>query len=254
MNPTDLLTEVLNRIAQTHNNTAVFTTQELNQYPETALSALKSQKLLIPATPAVDTQCPGCEEQCTRPVHKNTHPVTGQLSLFVVCDLRTDTHHVPIDSDQLTQWVCHPHSVCAFIAKGLGIRFSRKKANTSKLWEIGYLSKDKKGQILKLKAENELHLIAGDRQIPLADTIDYDGAAFFLDPNTIYPLINSKPVTKHDINNIKKHKRDQSWKKEYKKLTRKYPNLPDTEKARRIAKMPIAQGKTAGTIRRIMTT
>jgi len=253
MSPSDLLTEVLNRIAQSHNNTAFFTTQELNQYPEAAISSLTSQKLLIPATLAVDAQCPGCEEQCTRPVHKRTHPVTEQLSLFVVCDLRTDTHHVPIDSDQLTQWVCHPHSVCAFIAKGLGIRFSRKKANTSKLWEIGYLSKDKKGQILKLKAKNELHLIAGDRQTPLADTIDYKDATFFLKQNSIYPLLNSKPVTKHDINNIKKQKRDQSWKKEYKKLKRKYPNLPDTEIARMIAKMPIAQGKTAGTILRLMT-
>jgi len=253
MSPIDLLTEVLNRIAQTHNNTAVFTTKELNQYPEAAISALTSQKLLTQGTPTMDAQCPGCEEQCTRPVHKHTHPVTGQPSVFVVCDLRTDTHYVPIDNDQLIQWVCNANSVCAFIAKGLGIRFSRKKANTSKLWEIGYLSKDKKGQILKLKAENELHLIAGDRQIPLTDTIDYEDAGFFLDPNAIYPLLNSKPVTKHDINNIKKQKRDQSWKKEYKKLKRKYPNLPDTEIARMIAKMPIAQGKTAGTILRLMT-
>jgi hypothetical protein len=253
MSPSDLLIEVLNRIAQTRNSTAVFTTQELNQYPEAALSALTSQKLLIPATPAVDTQCPGCEEQCTRPVHKRTHPVTGQPSVFVVCDLRTDTHYVPIDSDQLTQWVCNANSVCTFIAKCLAIRFSHKKANTSKLWEIGYLSKGQKGQILKLKAENELHLIAGDRQIPLADTIDYEDAAFFLDPNSIYPLINSKPITKHDINNLKTQERHKTWQKEYKKLKRKLPNLPDTEIARRIAKMPIAQGKMAGTIRRIMT-
>ena len=253
MNPTDLLIEVLHRIAQTRDATAIFTTQALTQYPEAAISALKSQKLLIQATPAVDAQCPGCEEQCTRPVHKRTHPITGQLSVFVVCDLRTDTHDVPIDSDQLTQWVCNANSVCAFIAKGLGIRFSRKKANTSTLWEIGYLSKGQKGQILKLKAENELHLIAGDRQIPLADTIDYEDAAFFLDPNSIYPLINSKPVTKHDINNIKKQKRDQSWKKEYKKLKRKYPNLPDTEIARRIAKMTIAQDRKMDTIRKHMT-
>ena len=249
MNPTDLLIEVLNRIAQTRNNTAVFTTQELNQYPEVAISALTSQKLLTQATPPVDAQCSGCEEQCTRPVHNRTHPVTGQLSLFVVCDLRTDTHYVPINSDQLTQWVCSANSVCAFIAKGLGIRFIRKKANTSKLWEIGYLSKDKKGQILKLKAENELHLMAGDRQIPLADAIDYDGAAFFLDPNSIYPLINSKPVTKHDINNLKTQEMYKTWQKEYKKLQRKHPNLPDTEIARRIAKMDIAKGKSERTIR-----
>ena len=249
MNPTDLLTEVLNRIAQTHNATAIFTTQELNQYPQAAISALKSQKLLTQATPSVDAQCPGCEEQCTRPVHKHTHPVTGQLSLFVVCDLRTDTHYVPINSDQLTQWVCSANSVCAFIAKGLAIRFNRKKANTSKLLEIGYLSKDQKGQILKLKAENELHLMAGDRQIPLADAIDYDGAAFFLDPNSIYPLINSKPVTKHDINNLKTQEMYKTWQKEYKKLQRKHPNLPDTEIARRIAKMDIAKDRSERTIR-----
>ena len=249
MNPTDLLIEVLNRIAQTHNATAIFTTQELNQYPQAAISALKSQKLLTQATPSVDAQCPGCEEQCTRPVHKHTHPVTGQLSLFVVCDLRTDTHYVPINSDQLTQWVCSANSVCAFIAKGLGIRFIRKKANTSKLWEIGYLSKDKKGQILKLKAENELHLMAGDRQIPLTDTIDYEDAAFFLDPNSIYPLVNSKPVTKHDINNLKTQEMYKTWQKEYKKLQRKHPNLPDTEIARRIAKMDIAKDRSERTIR-----
>jgi hypothetical protein len=249
MNPIDLLTEVLNRIAQTHNDTAVFTAQELNQYPETALSALTSQKLLIPATPAVDTQCPGCEEQCTRPVHKRTHPVTGQPSIFVVCDLRTDTHYVPIDSDQLTQWVCHPHSVCAFIAKDLNIRLRSKKENTPKLWEIGYLSKNQKGQILKLKAEKELHLIAGDQHIPLADTIDYENTAFFLDPNAIYPLINNKPVTMRDINKIK---RNRSLKKEFKKMKRERPNLSDRGIARLLSKKKIAQGLSEERIRDVM--
>jgi hypothetical protein len=253
MNPTDLLIEVLNRIAQTHNNTAVFTTQELNQYPEAAISALTSQKLLTQATPTVDAQCPGCEEQCTRPVHKRTHPVTGQPSVFVVCDLRTDTHYVPIDNDQLIQWVCNANSVCAFIAKGLNIRFRSKYANTSKLWEIGYLSKNQKGQILKLKAKKELHLIAGDRQIPLADTIDYEDAAFFLDPNSIYPLINSKPVTKHDINNLKTQEMYKTWQDKYKEMKKEYPHLSNSDIARRIAKMPIAQSKSAETIRKNMT-
>jgi hypothetical protein len=247
MSPIDLLTEILNRIAQTHNNTAVFTTQELNQYPEAAISAVTSQKLLIPATPAVDTQCPGCEEQCTRPVHKRTHPV----SVFVVCDLRTDTHYVPIDNDQLIQWVCHPHSVCAFIAKDLNIRLRSKKENTPKLWEIGYLSKNQKGQILKLKAKNELHLMAGDRQIPLADTIDYEDAAFLLDPNAIYPLLNNKPVTTSDINKIK---RNRSLKKEFKKMKREIPNLSDRGIARLLSKKKIAQGLSEERIRDVMKT
>jgi len=251
MSPIDLLTEVLNRIAQTHNNIAVFTAQELNQYPEAAISALTSQKLLIPATPAVDTQCSGCEEQCTRPVHKRTHPVTDQSSVFVVCDLRTDTHYVTIDNDQLTQWACHPHSVCAFIAKYLNIRFRSKKATTSKLWEIGYLSKNQKGQILKLKAEKELHLMAGDRQIPLTDTIDYDDTTFFLDPNAICPLLNSKPVTVSDINKIK---RNRSLNKEYKKMKRERPNLSDRGIARLLSKKKIAQGLSEERIRDIMKT
>jgi hypothetical protein len=62
---------------------------------------------------------------------------------------------------------------------------------------------------------------------------------------------SSSVKTEH--NKLQTREKHKSWQKEYKKLKRKHPDLSNTEISRRIAKMPIAQDKTAGTIRRIMT-
>jgi hypothetical protein len=70
---------------------------------------------------------------------------------------------------------------------------------------------------------------------------------------TTNPTKQASSSVKREHNKLQKRERDKSWQKEYKKLKRKHPNLSNTEISRRIAKMPIAQDKSAETIRKIMT-
>jgi|GEM_PF-4167061 len=70
---------------------------------------------------------------------------------------------------------------------------------------------------------------------------------------TTNPTKQASSSVKTEHNKLQTREKHKSWQKEYKKLKRKHPNLSNTEISRRIAKMPIAQDKSAETIRRNMT-
>jgi hypothetical protein len=54
-----------------------------------AVAAMKSQKLLAKARPAVSVVCPGCEQECVMPVHTLPAGPRGPAS-FIFCDKRSD--------------------------------------------------------------------------------------------------------------------------------------------------------------------
>ena len=104
MTPEAALTELLGRVGARFGESVTVSTQELNQWPAAAVSALKAQGLLLKARPAKSVVCPGCEQACSMAVHTVTHPQTATATSFVVCDKRSDTHRVAIAAAQLALW------------------------------------------------------------------------------------------------------------------------------------------------------
>jgi hypothetical protein len=66
MTPLDALLELLERVGASHGAAVMVSEEELSLWPAEAVRKLKSQKLLAKASTAV---CPGCEQECTMPVH-----------------------------------------------------------------------------------------------------------------------------------------------------------------------------------------
>ena len=194
------------------------------------------------------------------PVHtppgKSKNPAS-----FIVCDKRSDINRVPVSSERLTQWRCTTESVCKFVANSMGLRRSDTRSANAELWEIGMATGEKRSQMLCLKADAALTLLAGTNVLPLAECIGYGDGEYSVNTTMVRQLVDSAnsadnrytpSITRREARKLETQAMYQSWQKEYRKLKKQHPKQPDTWYAMKIGKMPIAQGRVLGTIRKNM--
>jgi hypothetical protein len=257
MKAIDALLELLNRVGACQGKAVFINDEELLQWPKAAVKAMKSQKMILKATPTSSAVCRGCERDCVMPVHSLSTP-TGRTSSFIVCDKRDDINRVPIPAERLTQWQCHADLICRFISTGLALRQTVKKADDGR-WEIGMVSGDKRSQMLCLQACNILMLIAGSSRVPLAECIEFREGLYSLDAVQIRRLADSATTAddRYTPSNARREARKldtkamyESWQKEYRAWRKRRPGKSDVWYSQQIAKMDIAQGRDAETIRK----
>ena len=260
MTPEAVLIELLERVAAGQNYAVLVSDHELGQWPIKVVKTLKSQKLIVNARPATSAKCPGCERNCVMPVH-TVRGKSGNSDSFIVCDKRCDINRVPITLAQLTQWQCNADTVCSFIADSLELRRSESQANHTGHWEIGIATGDKRSQMLCLQANGSLLLVAGNNAVPLADFIGYQDEIYLLDKIMTRQLVDTAttaderytPTTaRREARKLDTQAMYESWQKEYRKLKKTNSNNTDTWCSKQIAKMDIAQGRDAETIRKNM--
>ena len=190
MKPLDVLIELLRRMAACGGAPVHVTEEELKQWPEAAVSAMKAQKLLVKARPASSATCPGCERECVMPVH-TSRTSTGKSGPFIVCEKRSDINRVAVPADSLICWLCSADAVCDFIADSLGVHRSGRHPDESGLWEIGIATGKKRRQMLCLKAEKELVLTTGTASVEMAVVVFYRDGQFLLDEALIGRLVDA---------------------------------------------------------------
>ena len=262
MTPLEALLELLERVGASRDAAALVSEEELTHWPTEAVRELKSQKLLVKASPAASVVCSGCERECIMPVYTLTHPTRGPAS-FVVCDKRDDINRVAVPAERLSQWRCDIDAVCGFIARILGLRPNNRRAGGAGLWEIGIAAGDKRHQMLCLKADGELALIAGSTALPLAELVRYRESAFSIDSATIRQLVDSATTAdnRYTPSNARREARKldtkglhESWQKEYRSLKKRRQEMSDVWYSQQIARMDIGKGRSAETIRKHMRT
>jgi len=260
MKAIDALIELFDRVGACQGDAVFVNDEDLLQCPKAATKAMKSQKLIVKARPATSTLCPECESNCVMPVH-SLSATTGKTSSFIVCDKRSDVNRVPIPAERLTQWQCNTDLVCKFISTSLALRQPVKKADDDGRWEIGMVSGDKRSQMLCLEVADELMLIAGNSKVPLSEFIEYHDGAYVLDDAQIRHLVDSATTAddRYTPSNARREARKldtkamyESWRKVYRELRREKPGMSDVWYSLKIAKMDIAKGRDADTIRKHM--
>lgn len=260
MTPQAALIELLGRVGARLGETVTVSTEELNQWPGTAVSALKSQGLLLKARPAKSVVCPGCEQDCSMPVHTLTRPNAPAAS-FVVCDKRSDTNRVPVAAARLALWRCDAQAVCGFVAVSLGLQQTTVQPYEPGLLPIGMARGDKRSQMLCLRVQGHLALVAGADAIPLADVIGFEDGSFMLDRAVIRQMVDAANTAdpRHTPSTAKREARKidtqamyVTWQKEYKALKKRRPGESDVWYSQQIAKSAVAQGRNASTIKKNM--
>lgn len=261
MTPEIALVELFARVGARHGAAVFVSADELSQWPVAEVAAMKAQKLLVKARPAVSVVCPGCERACVMPVHTLTR-AGGAAAWFVVCDKRNDINRVPVSADLLTQWRCNAEAVCGFIAKSLGLRRSDQASANAALWNIGIARGNKRNQMLCLRADGDLALVAGNNTVPLVELVGFRNGEYTVDAAMIRQLIDFATTAdpRHMPSNAKREARKlntqamyESWQNEYRNLKKRRRNMSDVWYSQQIAKLEIAASRDAETIRKHMT-
>jgi hypothetical protein len=260
MTPQAALIELLARVGARNGAAVLVSAVELSEWPAPAVAAMKSQKLLANARPAVSVVCPGCERECVMPVHTLTAGPRDTAS-FVVCDKRSDINRVPISAKRLMQWRCDADAVCGFIAASLGLRRSDQHPADAGLLNIGIASGDRRSQMLCLQPKDNLALVAANNTVPLAELVGYRDGEYSVDGDMIRQLVDSATTAdfRYTPSNARREARKldtqamyEDWRKAYRDLKKQRRNMTGVWYSRRIEKMDIANGRSAETIRKHM--
>ncbi len=171
MTPQAALVELLERLGAGAAKAILINEDELTGWPDKAVAALKTQKLLVKAKPAASAICPGCERECVMPVH--IIPAKENLSVraFISCDKRSDISRVTVSLAKLNQWQCTIDCVCKFIVNSLELRQSNQHTDNPNLINIGIVKGKKRNQMLCLEANGILSLAVGNSRLPLTELI-----------------------------------------------------------------------------------
>ena len=188
MTPLDAILELLARMGASNGVAVLVSGEELSHWPAAAIKAMKSQKLVVKARPAASVVCPGCEQECVMPVHTLSAGPRGSAS-FIVCDKRSDINRVAVPVGRLEQWQASGTSIAELLAGLLGLRRPGAGDTSTGHWEIGMFKGAKRSQMLCLKADGELALVAGNNAVLLSEFIDYRNGKYLLDQAMIRQLV-----------------------------------------------------------------
>jgi hypothetical protein len=260
MTPLEALQGLLARLGASQGIAVLVSEEELGCWPVAAIQAMKSHILLVKARPAASVVCPGCEQECTMPVH--TLPAgTRRATSFIVCDKRSDINRVAVPSERLRQWRCSAEAVCGFVAQSLELRPSSQTRGSTGLWEIGLATGNKRSQMLCLRATSELELVAGNSTAPLAELVRDEAGIYAVDTARVRQLVDAATTgdSRYTPSNARRETRKldtqgmhESWRKEYRAFKKRRPEMSDVWYSQQIAKLEIAKGRSAETIRKHM--
>jgi hypothetical protein len=260
MTPLEALLELLERVAASRGAAALVSEEELNQWPAEAVRELKAQKLLAKASPAASVVCPGCDQECTMQVETlpaGTRPVVS----FVVCDKRDDICRVEVPAERLRQWRCGAEAVGTFVSKSLGLRPGSQRKTDAGLWELGLLTGKKRSQMVCLKANEALELVAGQNAVPLAELVRFGAGGYSVDCEAIRQMADTATTgdRRYTPSNARREARKldtqalhERWRKEYRALKQRRPGMSGVWYSEQIARMKITPKRSAETIRKHM--
>ena len=260
MTPEAALIELLGRVGARLGESVTVSTEELNQWPAAAVSALKSQGLLLKARPAKSVICDGCEQDCSMPVQTVTR-ANGSVTSFVVCDKRSDTNRVPVPAARLALWRCDAEAVCGFVGASLGLVQTTVQPSEDGLLPIGMARGNKRTQMLCLRVHGHLALVVGTNAMPLADVIGIENGGFTLDHAVLHQMVDAATTadTRHTPSTAKRDARKidtqvmyASWQKAYRALLKKSPGKSDVWYSQQIAKADKVHVRDPSTIKKHM--
>ncbi|MGA3083118.1 MAG: hypothetical protein ABSD44_17340 [Terracidiphilus sp.] len=260
MTPLEAMLELLERVGANQGVAVLVSEDELSRWPAEAVRELQSHKLLVRASPAASVVCPGCEEECTMPVHPQPSG-TGTAASFVVCDKRDDITRVAVSAEQLRQWRCGAEAVGRFVSKSLGLRSGNQRKAGAGLWELGIVTGKERSQMVCLKANEALELVAGQNAVPLAGLVRFGAEGYSVDNEAVLQLVDAATTgdprytpsnARREARKLKTQARHERWRKEYRALKKRRPGMSDVGYSKLIAKLDIGKGRSAETIRKHM--
>lgn len=196
------------------------------------------------------------------PVHvlpaENNRPARA----FIACDKRDDVGRVPVALDHLQQWEMTGSRLAQALSTLFGFDKTPQKEKQHHRWKLGTLkSKARKGPVT-LVIENGVSLKVAAHETLLTDVLTLNKSVLTLDKAELLRLVNKPAVSStpgykpssvlRESRKLLTQQRYAAWRKAYRELKCKRPDMSDIWYSQQIAKSDVAYGRDADTIRKHM--
>lgn len=193
MTENTLLTYMLDRLSSSKDGQAVFTADEIENWPSGLLNTFQKTGLLQSMQPAKVIECSGCEESCFMPVHifptENNIPARA----FIACDKRNDMGRIPVAFSRLALWQTTSELFANVLSRLLGFNEIKPILLNEHQWKIGMFEGKKNKSLMILSAKNVFNLSFAGHVIPLGEVLNIKESVLFLDKSKLIRLVD-KPT------------------------------------------------------------
>lgn len=233
----------------------------VQKYPEGALEAFLEAGLLMPTAAAQSIECSACENRCFMDVIMDDSALTRA---FIVCDdadMQSQMGRVKIPLVQLQQWRADVRLLSKVIAGLLGLKDKIDFMDNQAVIKLGMLKTPKGRRWVTLNSV-DLSLGINKYTVPVDEVLYFEGEKLFIDLDCVDDLLNRQPLSQSKnyipSTNIREASKlgtqvmYQNWKDAYAQFKKQHPTKSNTWYSIQIAKMDIANGREAETIRRNM--
>lgn len=263
MTENETLEYILDRLGYSQDQQAIFGVDEVDNWFPGIIKNLIKNGILQEVQPAKVIACPGCEEHCYKEVDilpaQNKQPARA----FIACDKRDDIGRIHVDLSLLKQWQISGELLVKIFSKLLGLKEKPKSSSTKNQWTLGIYKGKKHNDYIVVSIENGVLLKLAGYEMPLIEVLTlkekklivYQDELIKLVDNPIKLSIAKNPnssVTRCEAKKLKTQDMYLSWQKEYKRQKKESPATFDTDIAKKIAKLNIANKHSHEYIRRYM--
>ena len=225
------------------------------------LDALIQAGLLRAVGQAQSVICPGCEHRCISDVNVITSP-SGIARAFVVCevpDMQAQMGRVAIAPDRLRQWQATPRMLARFLMLKLQLAGEIPSPDKSMSMPLGMLPGPNGRRWARLVL-SPLSLEINRHRAPLNELLEVSEGQIEVDWPRVTAMLahdadsKDKPyapsIEAREARKLATAAMQQDWRDAHAELARQYPGKGKRWYSIKIARMPIAQGRDAETIRK----
>jgi transcription elongation factor Elf1 len=226
-----------------------------------AFELLLKNHVIKPTDKANNIQCQICEKHCTVDVTRHDYP-NNKIRYYAMClddYMHEQVGRMTIPPEQLNQWQCSTKQLIKILSRLLSIDKEPTFSINTEQTRLAMLAK-KAGRKWVTLIHYPLALEINQMILPLEEILYFDGNSLALDIDRVNYALNLKQpaqekgyspnVNKRDKGKFNTQAMHQDWQDEAIRLKKKYPNHNKTWISKQIAKLSIAQERSAETIRK----
>lgn len=256
----DVLFELLVKL-RTENKPILISWDAVQQWPEEALEDFLQLGLLSTASAAQSIECNTCDKTCFMDIITLSHNNPALSRAFIVCDdmdMQSQMGRIQIPLERLSQWQSSLKQLAKVIAGLLGLKDKITFSSDQSVIQLGMLKGAKGRRWVSLNC-TDLSLEINKHTLPIAEVLYFEGDQLLIDRDYIDDLLNREPLSqgktympstiRREARKLETQAMYQDWNDEYLRLNKLHPNNSKTWCSIQIAKMDIAKGKDAETIR-----
>ena len=256
-----VLQELIDRLSPGSDHIVAW--EQVREWPPGTIDVFQKAGWIRPASPRFDCRSVAdVKRNCFKPVRVRAGVQGRAAQAYVDCDEPADLGRISIPLEHLQQWRITGSQVARWIADKLKLKEQAERQAAAVRISVGQLRGKKRRGSLELVTEKiPAVLRVSGHSLPLTDAVYLSGDRPEIDRVALYELVDRLPSSgslqtiqplgdQTGSAQIRDEGEAREMAKGIQKLTRTRPGRSDSWYSHQIAKLPIAKGRSAGTIRR----